>query len=39
MEAQEAIVRAELGDTVYGRIFDIAQQVPWPARVRRSRAA
>ncbi len=29
--AQEAIVRAELGDTVYGRIFDIAQQQPWPA--------
>lgn len=31
LEAQEAIVRAELGDTVYGSIFDIAQQVPWPA--------
>lgn len=30
MEAQDAIVRAELGDTVYGRIFDIAQQIPWP---------
>jgi nitronate monooxygenase len=29
-EAQDAIVRAELGDTMYGRIFDIAQQVPWP---------
>jgi nitronate monooxygenase len=31
MEAQEAIVRAELGDTVYGRIFDIAQHLPWPS--------
>jgi nitronate monooxygenase len=31
MEAQEAIVRAELGDTIYGRIFDIAQRLPWPA--------
>lgn len=32
VEAQEAIVRAQLGDTVYGSIFDIAQQVPWPAQ-------
>ncbi|MEO5834230.1 MAG: nitronate monooxygenase [Nakamurella sp.] len=32
IEAQEAIVRAQLGDTVYGSIFDIAQQVPWPAQ-------
>ncbi len=30
-EAQDAIVRAQLGDTVYGRFFDIAQHTPWPA--------
>ena len=28
--ATDAILRAELGDTMYGRIFDIAQHVPWP---------
>jgi len=28
--ATEAIMRAELDSTVYGRAFDIAQRLPWP---------
>jgi nitronate monooxygenase len=29
--AVDAILRAELGDTVFGQIFDIAEETPWPS--------